>query len=200
MNIKIENVEKTLEKSLEDACGLTTYRKTLELDSIMDKDYRKMFTSYYRIRRDSEWLESFYSYMYEIKDREDITFEEILCKLSSWEHSVKVSGKNPNGCARTIEVSFSSKLLATISPDNPIWDSQVVKALNIKIKEKGEWGERIKAYAHAYGELKKAVQEYINSDDGKKAIELFDNKFPNYADVSDYKKIDFYLWNLGKNK
>ena len=86
-------------------------------------------------------------------------------------------------------------MLATINTNYPIWDSQVVRALNITL----EGDDKIDSYVKAYDGLTKTIKEYIESEDGKLAIELFDKQFPNYTWVSNYKKIDFYLWNIGKN-
>ncbi len=191
--MKIDNIAKILMKSLEDACGLTAYKKTLDIEKINSPEYQKNFTYYYKVRRDKVWLNQFYNYMNVIKHREDIAFSDILKKLSSWEHKVRKSNKNPNGFAATNEVSFASKLLTTINPNYPIWDSQVVSALGIKVENNS-----IDAYIKAYQNLTDKITEIINSADGQKAIELFDKQFPNYIWVSKYKKIDFYLWNIGK--
>lgn len=191
--MKTDNIAKILMKGLEDACGLTAYRKTLDIENINSPEYQKNFTFYYKVRRDKSWLKKFYNYMNEIKDNENISFSDILKKLSSWEHKVKISKKNPRGLGRSIEVSFASKLLATINTNSPIWDSQVVSALEIKAENNS-----IESYIKAYQNLTDKITEIINSDDGQKAIELFDKQFPNYTWVSTYKKIDFYLWNVGK--
>ncbi|MBQ7307864.1 MAG: hypothetical protein IJW82_04970 [Clostridia bacterium] len=200
MEIKIDNPQKVLMKSLEDAFGLTAYAKTLQLDKISESEYQKNFTSYYRVRRDSEWLKKYYEFM-RLKVNSNVTFQEILTELSSWKHKVKITDTNPSGYAEAIEVSFSSKLLATINTNYPIWDSQVVKALNIDvdIKENDSKAIKINKFVLAYTTLKTLIEEYINSEDGKKAIKLFDKQFPNYKNISSIKKIDFYLWNIGKN-
>ena len=195
MYVKLNNIEKVLMKSLEDACGLTAYKKVLDKSNINSSGYQKNFTNYYRVRRDSSWLKKFYDFLEKNKDNTSITFEEILKELSSWEHKIKQSKKNPDGIGTTIEASFASKLLSTINPNYPIWDSQVVRALNITLED----DNKINAYVKAYGELTEGIKKFIDSDDGKKAIQLFDKQFPNYTWISNYKKIDFYLWNIGKH-
>jgi hypothetical protein len=196
MIVNIEKIEDVLMKSLEDACGLTAYKKTLDKGNINSIDYQKNFTNYYRVRRDACWLEKFYAFLEKNKDNTSITFKEILMELSSWEHNIKKSKNNPNGVGKTIEASFASKLLATINPNYPIWDSQVVRALNISIIDEDD---KITTYVKAYSDLCKAIKNYIESEEGKVAIVLFNKQFPNYEWVSNYKKIDFYLWNIGKN-
>ena len=98
-------------QSLENACGFNAYRKTLTL---FDIDYQKNFNGYYRVRRDSSWLKTFYDYMEKNKNNTDITFEDILCKLYSIPHNTT------KDMATTVEASFSGKILATINPNNPV--------------------------------------------------------------------------------
>ncbi len=197
----ISDPEKILHKSLEDSCGLTSYSKTLQLKWInvaTDTEYQKNYTNYYRVRRDSNWLKEYYTFLEKNKNRTSITFEEILRHLSNIPHKVKISSNHPDGIATTIEASFSSKMLATINPDSPIWDSQVVKALGISINESLVGEEKIIAYVETYEKLKRDINQFISTNEGKLCISLFDNMFPNYAHVSPFKKIDFYLWNIGK--
>lgn len=201
MKLKIDNVESVLEKSLEDACGLTAYKETLNLDAIATEKYQRNFTSYYKIRRDRNWLKKFYEYMNQLKNKStgEVSFESILLELSSWKHNSRKTRDNPTGVSCSIEVSFASKLFATLCPENPIWDSQVVEALKIKVHKRIDRNEMIQEYIAAYKHLKSIVSEYLKSNEGKKAIKLFDKQFPNYTWISNYKKIDFFLWNIGKN-
>ena len=184
--------------SLENCCAFDLYRKTLDKTNIDTVDYQKNFTNYYRVRRDAEWLKEFYSYFEKNKNRKDITFEEILRYISNIEHSVKVTESNPSGKAKTVEASFASKMLATINPNHPIWDSQVLRFLNIKTNECQNSSNKIDEYIRIYNEIEIEISNFIKTDCGKECIRIFDETFPNCKDFSDYKKIDFYLWNLGK--
>lgn len=60
--MNISNPYAVMLKSLEDACGLTAYAKTLDFATISvakNKIYQKNYTNYYRVRRDDAWLKSF---------------------------------------------------------------------------------------------------------------------------------------------
>ena len=81
MKVNIEKIEDVLMKSLEDACGLTAYKKVLDKSNINSSEYQKNFTNYYKVRRDANWREKFYKYLDDNKDNTSITFEEILKKL-----------------------------------------------------------------------------------------------------------------------
>lgn len=202
LHMKISDPKKVMIKSLEDGCGLTAYSETLKLydkDVSTDTEYQKNFTSYYRVRRDKEWLEKYYKFMEDHKNDGCLTFEEILRYLSGIPHKVRKSSKSPDGIATSVEISFSSKMLATIYPYKyPIWDSQVIRAIGIKVDETLKGEEKLQMYIDVYNKLTREIEDFIESDEGKECIRLFDKLFTNYQNISPLKKIDFYLWNIGK--
>ncbi len=198
--MNIINPKEIMMKSLESACGFDAYLKTLTLHDVnvsSDLDYQKNFTGYYRVRRDKDWLQAYYTYMEAHKNDASLSFEHILRAISSIPHKVKKTSSN-NGFATSVEPSFASKMLATIHPDHPVWDSRVVKALNISIEPSLSDEEKIRAYVNAYGQLTREIENFIRTEEGKACMEQFDATFPNLRHVSSFKKIDYYLWNIGK--
>ncbi len=185
---------------LHDACSFNLYKETLELtrNIATDVDFQKNFTNYYRVRRDADWLREFYNFFEKNKNNKTITFEEILRYLSNIEHKVKRTTKNPTGKAKTVEASFASKMLATINPNHPIWDSHVLRSLNIEVDGALCHEDKIEEYIKIYQTIEKEIATFIAANEGQQCIILFDRVFPSCKDFSDYKKIDFYLWNLGK--
>lgn len=158
------------------------YAHILELYKISsistDEFFQKKFNAFYRVRRGAEWRKIFY----EIFDRNKSsiqTFEEVLIELYE---------KTGN-----IEGSYTSKLLATVNPNLPIWDQYVLK--NIGLKLTGATKEdRIKNAIGLYAIMLKWYEEFLLSSDGKACIEEFDACFPQYNDFSNTKKVDFILW------
>lgn len=193
-DIIISNPQKVLDEAIANACGLKRYKKIISdlyrYDVSQDEDYRKNFVAYYKVRRDKDWLDKYFKYLQDNKQNKSLTFEEVFDFLSSIEHNTKYGKK----C--TEEVSFSSKLLATINPEYPIWDSRVIKFLEISVPKNSL--DKKKAIIEAYQRLKESIEKFINTDEGKKCIEVFDARFPDYKDISKVKKIDTYLWFLGK--
>ena len=187
-------------RSLEEGCAFHAYKKTLDLSSniALNMDYQKNYTNYYRVRRDAQWLKAYYQYLEEHKHDKDITFEQILRHLSEIPHAVKISQTNRDGIARTVEASFASKMLATINPDHPVWDSQVLRFLEIRTPQMRSHSEKIEACIEIYAEIEREISDFIRTQEGRACIEVFDLVFPRCRDFSDFKKIDFYLWNLGK--
>ena len=199
--MNINNPYAVMRKSLEDACGLTAYAKTLDFASInvaSDESYQKNYTSYYRVRREAAWLKKYYEYFEAHKNDPCLSFEQILRYLSDIPHRVKKSSVNPTGMAASIEASFSSKMLATINPNYPIWDSQVVRALGIELDDSLRGEAKIQAYIQAYNKLTREIRAFIHTQEGLHCMEQFDATFPNYTYLNPFKKIDFFLWNIGK--
>ena len=198
--MNIVNSKDAMMQSLHDACSFNAYKKTWDLTKNIatDVDFQKNFTNYYRVRRDADWLQQFYDFFERNKNNKMITFEEILRYLSNVEHKVKQTTKKPTGKAKTVEASFASKMLATINPNHPIWDSQVLRALNIEVDGALCYEDKIKECIEIYQRIETEIATFIATDDGQQCIALFDKVFPSCKCFSDYKKIDFYLWNMGK--
>lgn len=102
--------------------GLSQYKAIMEMlnavDVSKDRTFQKQFNHFYRMRqRSPEFYSAFYSKLQASKGRCP-TFAEVLDYF--WEQLHRV------------EPSFSSKLVATINPNLPVWDQQVLKNLKLK--------------------------------------------------------------------
>ena len=198
--MNITNPNEVMQKSLEVACAFEQYTKTLDLRDVnvsTDVDYQKNYNSYYRVRRDKAWRDKYFEYMEANKDNESLSFEDILRYLSSIPHKVRKTESN-GGMSTAVEASFASKMLATINTDYPVWDSQVVRALEIDFDYSLTGEKKICAYVEAYTALTEQVGNFINTAEGRACIATFDRTFPNHTHLSAFKKIDFFLWNIGK--
>jgi len=178
------DVKTILEKRLAESLGLDKYQYIM--DHVMNTDvskesvFQRTFNGFYIVRRNEEWRRKYYSYFESIKHTQP-TFEEILTYLY----------KNTGN----IELSFSSKMLATILPEKPIWDKYVVKNLNIKLVGNTK-EEKLKNAISLYDEIEKWYLNYLESDDGKECIREFEQYLPNYKWVHDIKKLDTLLWSI----
>jgi hypothetical protein len=163
--------------------GLAKYNAIMEklrsVDVSTDRDFQKHFNHFYRMRqRSPEFYEAFYAKLQASKEGSCPTFAEVLDYF--WERLHRV------------EPSFSSKLVATINPEMPVWDQQVLKNLKLKAPLYGD-RERLSKTKKLYDSLKKWYHDYLNTDDSRSKIADFDQRFPN-SDISDLKKIDLILW------
>lgn len=172
--------------------GFDSYAKILKLcrdeslDLSTDIDgFQKLFNGYYRIRRNEEWRKEYYNYFESIKNNTDIDFNTIIDELY----------QRTNG---NVEASFASKMLATICPNMPILDSQVLANLDLEIK--GYKEKKLENAKAVYQQICQRYKDFQKTENCKKAIQVFDGLFPNYTDLTATKKVDFFLWALKPNE
>ena len=116
------DVRKVFQERLASSMGLDKYRYIMEQVSItnvaIDTDFQRTFNGFYVVRRNESWRKSYYEYFESVKNGKP-TFKNIITYLYE--------------CTGNIEPSFSSKMLATIIPEKPIWDRYVVQNLNMQL-------------------------------------------------------------------
>lgn len=171
-----------IQHQLEQALGLPTYRKIMDNVNPSNEDFRKMFDGFYKIRRDEEWRLCYYRIFEEmLNDRANASFENIIRAIQD--------------ATKCCEASFASKMLATINPNKPILDSNVLKFLGLHLADSGtELTNRVDNAIRIYTLIEKRYAEILSSLEGQKCIVLFNKTFPDYSDISDVKKIDCFLW------
>lgn len=152
-----------------------------------DETFRRLYTGFYRVRRSAAWLESYFSLMSEFSCRGENDFGVILKAVDA----IPGSG---------VELSFSSKMLATINPKMPIWDSQVKAALDLAdIPQHGSKEFREAQAISLYGELRATFARLLVEADVRREIAEFDSLLPIYAKaLTDEKKLDYLLWSAGR--
>ena len=159
--------------------GLTRYSRIMRLvhmvDVSADEDFQKFYNGFYRMRqRPAEFYITYYAYLEQNKDNPSLTFEDILTYLYEQTGS--------------IHASFSSKLLATVNPNMPIWDKFVLQNLGLRTP-----------YHYEKDRLQKTVQLYqqicdwYESEQAGEKLQVFNALFPD-EQITDVKKIDFILW------
>jgi hypothetical protein len=138
MNIDVKGI---LQNRLASSLGLDKYQYIMEhvmkTDVSADEDFQRIFNGFYIVRRNEEWRNVYYSYFEKVKNSKP-TFEDIITYLFE---------KTGN-----VEPSFSSKMLATIIPEKPIWDRYVVQNLNIKLTGLSQ-EEKLKSAIEKYSEM-----------------------------------------------
>ena len=183
------NPETVIEDSLETAFSLRTYvgiLDTIQQDHfVATTEFKKIFNGFYKVRqRSSDWYDKYYKLMEEQKST-NRSFKDLLLSLEP--------------VSQTIDVSFVSKLMASVDPSLPIWDKYVLQNLELlsrweKLADKDKM-LRIYEADRIYQEIKTWYETFIGSKDGKKCIAAFDTAIPSYKDkLTAVKKIDFLLW------
>ena len=150
-----------------------------KVDVTIDADFQRSYNGFYRVRqRKKDFYDTYYSFMEDNKNSAP-SFEETLLYIH------KELGR--------VEASFSSKLVATLNPDMPIWDSVVLQNLNLKMPNSSS--NRLFKTIMLYDKICRWYAEFKSSDEGKSMIELFDNYYPGTL-ITDTKKVDFVLWQI----
>ena len=167
--------------------GLDKYYEIMEMlkqtDIAVNLEFQKKYRYFYKVyRRTNQFCSDYFKYFEEIKNNINIDFETILRTISSFR-------KN-----NELEMSFSSKILHSINPDLPIWDSIVTKEhFGILAPKKCGKSDRIIEASKIYYYYKDEIYKYMNSYEGNEIITCFNDYFPN-NEISNVKKIDFVLW------
>lgn len=148
----------------------------------LDEVYQKKYDSFYRVRRNAEWRNVYFYYLEENKYRNDLTFEEVL------KYIYKKTG--------FIEPSFASKLVATINPNMPIWDKNVINYFGIQ-KQMGI--NKIDKTIQIYSDLCLEYEKKLMNPQICEEICFF-KKIINSKQLTNVKLLDFIAWTLGKKE
>ena len=144
----------------------------------MDEEFQRRFTGFYRIRRSKVlFLTKYYALMESLK-RESASFENIIREIHTF--------------IGTIEPSFSSKMLATLNPNMPVWDQYVL--MNAGIAAPKPYYVTIERCVETYGKVIQFYADLLNTNEAKEMVALFDQKLPVYQHFTTIKKIDLMLW------
>ena len=164
--------------------GMDKYNRIIKMfndgEDLSAKEFTKLFNGFYRVRRDEKtWQKHYYQFFEKNRENKNISFDEIL------DYMYEKTGN--------IEASFSSKMLATINPDMPIWDKYVLNYYKIKVNETTNKEERITKTKEAYKKLIGEVKKKLADKETQKVIKEFREFFPE-LNFSDVKILDFLIW------
>lgn len=172
--IKSNTISKAMEKY---KCIMGQVYK---IDVTQDTAFQKMFCDFYQLRR-------FYSDTFKTR------YLDVLQKMK---HKDNLSFKEVFECVMEIkntrEMSFSSKLIHTVDPKYPIWDS-IVTEQHFKMKKPYVKDNVVEKFSERYDEYVEKFYKYMESSEGAEVIRLFDIEYPE-SGITNVKIIDFVLW------
>ena len=163
--------------------GITQYLAIMDtvnrVDVSRDRDFQKRYTYFFRMRqRPPKWYEVYYAYLERSKTGPP-PFDRVL------DHLWFTLGK--------YEPSFSSKLVATLDPHRPIWDTVVLQ--NTGLKAPAYWDpNRVQKAKQVYRNLEKWYENYLRSVEAQRIVALFNRKIERHQRLTALKKVDFVLW------
>jgi len=195
--------------------GIDTYNNIMEqfssTDVSKDNSFKETYKIFYGMHRfcSDEFIDVYFNYLQKNKNSNPKpTFTDTLKYFYE-------TGKRRKNGKLVYEFSFVSKLLATLDPDLPVWDQNVLSKFGKKnpvnylpkAKRKNETTEernkreekaktrRIEKAEKLYNELVEWYNKHLSSKDGNKWKNFFDEEYPN-SNITSTKKIDFILWQL----
>jgi hypothetical protein len=142
-----------------------------------DREFRKRYNHFYRVRRGDDWQNVFYGLMIRAK-RERLEFRSVLDFLR------EATGR--------YEASFASKLVATLQTSKPVIDSVVLKNVDLRLPSQKS-PDRTLEICKLYKKLEYLFADYLQSSEGKYLVKEFNRLYPQMG-VTDEKKLDLVLW------
>jgi len=163
--------------------GVTQYIEIMKLFSqtnvARDQIFQRKYNAFYRIRqRPVEWYKTYYEYMEHLKSHA-VTFTVVLRYLKKE--------------LKRYEPSFSSKLVATLDPSKPVWDKYVLNNIHLPAPSYNSPSKFDEAEA-IYQKIEDWFLSFERSVEGAMIIRKFDELISSHIDISNTKKIDFWLW------
>ena len=182
MNI---NTNTLIENLISQNFALNKYKQIIEdvkrVDVSKDKEYQKVYNYFYKVRRNEQWRKVYYNIFEKSKNNTFLKFEDVITELYQKTNRV--------------EASFSSKLLATINPDMPIWDRYILFNLGFELKGKTN-EERLCNAITLYDNIIEWYEEFLKTDNAKECLDLFRFTMPNYQWLTDIKIIDYLVCSI----
>jgi hypothetical protein len=165
--------------------GIAQYLEIMDLlpyvDVSRDRTFQRKYNAFYRVRqRPKEWYELYFSYMESGKANPpsfDSTIDYIFAALGR------------------CEPSFSSKLVATLDPHQPVWDEFVLRHTNQKSPLYGT-KNRVEKAKVVYRNIQRWYEQYLPTEEARRVIEHFDREVTDHDRVTNLKKVDFVLWQI----
>jgi len=171
--------------------GIESYQELLYLlkeqhvNVAHDEHFQHLYQKFYALRHRSAL---FYPAYFNI-------FQEAL---TDSQDSPKDIFNNVSGIARFCEISYASKILHNLDQNTPIYDSVVGRyhfGFKFSKSQKLDFAGNKQIAWDMYLEYKKQFMEYMESNDAKLIVQMFDDAFPQYKTLfTAVKKVDFVLW------
>lgn len=163
--------------------GIDQYLAIMEMfplvDVSKDRTFQRQFNAFYRIRQRTEkWYSEYYSLMEDCKNS-PVRFETVLDRIYA--------------ALGRYEPSFSSKLAATLDPNEPVWDKYVLKNTGQKAPYYSALNKLERAKT-VFENIRLWYTKHMQASEGKMMIEVFNNMVEEHDRITDIKKVDFILW------
>jgi hypothetical protein len=163
--------------------GISQYLELMALfpsvDVSADPEFQRQYNHFYRVRqKPTNWYRSYFRAMQELRTAKPL-FADVLDRLRD----------EVGSC----EASFSSKLVATLDPSKPVWDSFVLNNMGIPPLRTSS-PHRFDQAKKNYARIEEWYELFLASENGRAVVRAFDEIVPQHGAITDLKKVDFVLW------
>ena len=156
-----------------------------------DIEYEKKFTSFYKLnlgKNNNAFKKKYFALLKESSKKNTVHFENVIQRLS------KINSKS--------QLSFSSKLVATIDNKKCVIDSRILHQLSISRYYIKDTTKRQKRDIEIYNAVNKFFNAFAKQKEGKELLKIFNDKtkkIKGATKVSAVKKLDFIFWQTSLN-
>jgi len=155
-------------------------KNLLKTDVAKDSRYQRRYNGFYQVRRSEEWRAKYYDLLECAKRNPKIDFPEVIRKL--------------HDLTNQVEPSFSSKLVATVRPELPVYDTKVRERMRVRVPPQAMIPkDRVTKWIEEYKRMIQIAGAAVRKGKFEKLRDKFRKTFPAY-DFTDTKKLDLMLW------
>lgn len=191
---KINENAETIMNHLEEesvAVYVFLYNEFLKGDVTLNPVFQFVYRSFYRLDNAGltpELKKAYFNLMQQYRNEDRIDPKEIVEKLYMY--------KRRKG-DHSIQFSFTTKLINTIDPTYPIYDSEVARVFQFSTYYLKDNEKKIARYLQQQDIIIQTYNRIIEENLIEKPLSLFDTRFKNYQ-LPLTKKLDFIFWVYGK--
>lgn len=154
-----------------------------------NEEFKRKFANFYKLNlgiKKEEDKKYFFSLLKDSLRKNNDNYSNVLGRLS------RKTGRN--------EMSFASKIIATVNPEMPVIDKIVLSHLKISRPSYGSLNHRKDKSVYIYGEIEEDYKKFLNTTKGKELMNTFNNEIQQQRNfkITDFKKLDFILWQTRK--
>ena len=169
--------------------GYDDYLFIMKNMHIFDNDFKKKLANFYKLdqgMRNTNDKKSFFNLLKECINNQQDDYATVLKNLSL------KTGRN--------EMSFASKIVATVNPEKPIDDRIVLGHFKISRPSYGDLKQKISKSINIHNEIEEEYLKFLKSKLGEELMDNFNIRIKQQHNfkITNIKKLDFILWQTRK--
>lgn len=188
-------VEQITQEDIDIYCIIQEQFKNSRGNIVANTIFKYLFKNYY-FRRNLYYYSNEFFKNYFSKFSEQ-TLQERIIKSENINEIIKEILEALYKKNDKLNFSYTTKMIHTINPEYPIYDSNVVNALKLKSYYKKDKEKRIDQYLKNYNEIHNIYNQIILKGDLNEIIDEF-SKTRDISKLNNIKILDYIFWSVGK--